>query len=124
MTLAVGHDGRNVETNIHWVHLSREAVADALLRVRGDLDTVTGGGQVANVLALLVEAPQAAPNEVDGDRVWLIVSESDQRLGRVTVDELYAEDLGGRERSLGRDSESESLSLRNLLSILHAKRRN
>jgi hypothetical protein len=36
----------------------------------------------------------------------------------VTVDELHAEDLGGREGGLSRDSKTESLSLRNLLSIL------
>lgn len=122
VALAVGHDGCNVQTDIHWVHLRREAVANALPRVRGDLDTVTGGGQVANVLALLVETPQAAAHEVDGDRVWLIIGESDQRLGRVTVDELHPEDLGGRERGLCRDGKAESLSLRNILGILCDKK--
>lgn len=122
VALAVRHDGRDVQTDIHWVHLGREAVADALLRLRGDLDTVTGGGQVANILALLVETPQAATHEVDGNRVGLIIGESDQRLGRVTVDELHTEDLGGRERGLCRDGKTESLSLRNLLGILYEKK--
>lgn len=121
VTLAVGHDGRDVQTEVHRVHLSREAVADALLGVRGDLNTVTSGGQVANILALLIETPEASSKEVDGNRVRFIVGEGNQRLGRVTVNELHTKDLRGRERGLSRDGESESLRLCNLLSILREK---
>jgi len=98
------------------VHLGREAVADALLGIGRDLDAVTSGSQVTDCLALLLHGPQATADEVHGDRVGLFIGKSDERLGRVTVDELHTKDFRGREGCLRTDSEGTVLL--DLLSIL------
>lgn len=118
LALAVRQNGGQVQTEVLGVHLSGEAVADALLLTRGDLDAIARGSQVTDNLALFIETPQAASDEVHGDGIGLVVREIDQRLGRVTVDELHAEDLGGRERGLSLHIETSSLSFGDLLGVL------
>lgn len=100
------------------MHLGGEAVADTLFLASGNLDCIARGSQVTDHLARLLEVPQAASKEVHGDRAGLIVRESDESLGRVTVDKLDAEDLRSRERGFSLDIEAGSLSLSNLLGVL------
>lgn len=119
LALAVRQDGSDVQTEILGVHLGREAVADALLGIGRDLDAVTSGSQVTDCLALLLHSPQATTNEVHGDRVGLVIGESDERLGRVTVNELHTEDLRRGEGCLRTNSEGPVLL--NLLSILSTR---
>jgi hypothetical protein len=104
-SLAVGNDGSDAKSQVLRVHFSGEAVANTLLRASGDLKTVSGGSQVANNLALLIESRQRSADKVDGHRSRFIIGEGDQCLCWATVDELNAEDLRGRERSLRRHSE-------------------
>lgn len=118
LALTVRQNGGNVQTNILGVHLGREAVGDGLLRSSGNLDAIASGSQVANNLAVLLEIPEAASEEVHSDGVGLVVRDGDERFGRTTIDELNAKDLRGGERSLSRDSKVGNLSLRDSLSIL------
>lgn len=120
LALAIGHDGGELQANILGVHLSGEAVADALLGIGGDLDAITGSGQVTDCLAFLLLSPQATADEVHGDWVGLIVGDSNNRLGRVTIDELDAKDLRRREGSLSRNSVRLGF-FRGLLSILNIR---
>ena len=88
------------------MHFSREAVAQALLLASGDLNAVSGGGQVANNLApLIIKIPQSATNEVHRNRRGLVVGNGDQGLSWVAIDKLDAEDLRGREGRFGRHGE-------------------
>ena len=118
VTLAVRHDSGKVQTQILGVHLGGEAVADALLGVGGDLNAVAGGSQVTDRLAVLLRSPQATADKVHGDWVGLIVGECDKSLGRVTIDQLDAEDLRSGERRLSGHGKGGDL-LSNLFSILH-----
>jgi hypothetical protein len=104
--LAVGNDGGKGQLEILGVHLGREAVADSLLRASGDLDGVASSSQVADNGGLVIDVAKTTSNEVHRDGIRLIVGNGDQRLGRVTIDKLDAEDLGSRERCLGRDGQS------------------
>ena len=104
LALAVRQNGGNVQTKFLGVHLGCEAIRDGLLLASGNLDAIAGGSQVANNLALLLQVPKATSEEVDSDRVRLVVNDRDQSLGWTTIDKLDAKDLGGRERSLGLDS--------------------
>lgn len=118
VALAVRHDSGKVQTEILGVHLSGEAVADALLGVGGDLNAVTRGSQVADRLALLLRSPQATADKVHGNWVRFIVGECDKSLGRVTIDQLDAKDLRSGERRLSSDSKAGNL-LSSLFGILH-----
>lgn len=103
--LTVGQNGRNVETEILRVHLGSKGEADGFLRLGRNLETVPRSSQVANDLAVLIQIPQASTEEVDGDRVWLIVGERNQSLRWAAVDELDTEDLRVRERGVHLDGE-------------------
>ena len=118
VTLTVRKNGSDVQTKVLRMHFGSEAVANALLLASRNLDAITGGSQVADHLAILLKIPEATAKEIHSDRVRLVVSKGDQRLGWVTVDELHTKDLGGRERRLGLDSQIGDFSLRDLLSIL------
>lgn len=119
LALAVRQDGGDAQTDVLGVHFSGEAVADALLGARGDLDAIASGSQVTDDLALLLEVPEATSEEVHGDGVRLIVDEVDHSLGRVAVHELDSEDLRGRERNLRLNLESDfGLNLLGILMIV------
>lgn len=118
LTLAVRDDDSEMQTEILRVHLSGEVVADALLLTRRNLNAIPRSRQVADSLALLLEIPQATPDQLHGNGVGLVVLDVDQRLGWTTVDELDTEDLRGREGSLRLDGDIPSLCLRGLLGIL------
>ena len=100
------------------MHLGGKAVADAFLRARGNLNAIASGSEITNHFALFLKIPQATSHEIDGDRVWLVICEGNQRLGWMTIDELDTEDLRGGKGSFSRNSEFYSLRFRNLLSIL------
>lgn len=87
------------------MHVGHEAVGQALLLSCRDLDVVSRRGQVADDLALVIKSPEITTDKVHGDRRGLLVAERDQGLGRLAIDELDAEDLGGREGSLHRDGQ-------------------
>jgi len=118
LALTVRQNGGNVQTKILGVHFGGEAIRDSLLLASGNLNTIAGGSQVANNLALLLQVPKATSKEVDSDWVRLVVDDRNQSLSWTTIDELNAKDLGGRERSLSLDSKVGNLSLRDSLSIL------
>lgn len=122
LSLAVGNDGSDGESQVLRVHFGGEAVANALLLASGNLKTISGGSQVANNLALFIESRQRSTDEVDGHRSRFVIGESDQCLCWVTVDKLNAEDLGSREGCLRRHSELLDLGgvLRILGSVLEA----
>lgn len=101
------------------MHLGGEAVADCLLLASGNFDSITSSSQVADNLGLIIGVPKATADKVHRDRVRLIIGDGDQRLGRVTVDKLDTEDLGSRERGLGRDSQSNLCFI--ILSILQVQ---
>lgn len=54
VALGAGDDRGELESDILGVHLGGEAVAQALLLTSGDINTISGGSQVANHMALLV----------------------------------------------------------------------
>lgn len=115
--LAVRNDGREGHLKILGVHLGGEAVADGLLLTSRNLNGIASSGQVTDNLALVLDIPKTTSDEVHGNGVGLIVGNGDQRLGRVTIDELDAEDLGSRERCLGGDSQRASVCF-SILNIL------
>lgn len=121
-TFAIGEDSRQGQLEVLGVHFGGEAVADRLLRPGGDLDTVTGRGQVASNLGLVFGVAKSTADEVDSNRVRLIVGDGDQRLSWVTIDKLNAKDLGGWEGSLGRHSQNRGLCF-NWFSLLHVQSR-
>ena len=118
--LAVRNNGRKSHLEILGVHLGGEAIADCLLLASGNFDSITSSSQVADNLGLIIGFPKATADKVHRDRVRLIIGDGDQRLGRVTVDKLDTEDLGSRERGLGRDSQSGNPCF-SILSILQVQ---
>lgn len=117
-TFAVREDGRQGKLEVLGMHLGGEAVADRLLGPGGDLDTITGGSQVAGDLGLILGVTKSTANKIDGNRVRLIVGDGDQRLGRVAIDKLNAKNLRGWEGSLRRNGKNRGLCF-SLFSILN-----
>lgn len=104
VAIGIRDDGSEGEQQILGVHFGGEAVADALLLTGRDLNAVTVRSQVANNLAAFsFNCRQGTTNEVHSHGRFLLIGESDQRLGRVAIDKLDTEDLGGREGGVGRD---------------------
>ena len=120
VALTVRQDACNVETKILGVHLRGKAVADGVLRLGRNLDAITRSSQVANNLAVLAQIPQTGAEDVESDRVGLIIGERNQGLGWVAIDELDTKDLRLGESSVHLDGEIRGDSFDGLV-ILHAE---
>ena len=97
----IRYNGREVQFQILWVQLCGEAVADAIARPGRYFDIVPRCRQVSNILRTVGAediCPEAAANENDVDRLWLVVREGEERRRRVSIYQFYSEDLGLRER--------------------------
>ena len=79
-----------------------KAVANTVLFACWNLNVIARSGEIANNLWRLSpigRGPKTASDEHHGDGLWLVVRDGEESLGRVAVDELDPEDLGGREGS-------------------------
>lgn len=105
--LPITEHGSEVQSEILRVELCCEAVAQAIFLAGRDVEVVARGGQVADDAGtlLVVDGPEAPTDEVDGDRLRLLVGDGEHGLGGVAVDELNAEDFGGGEGGCNGDGE-------------------
>jgi hypothetical protein len=91
-----------MQAHILGVHFGAEAVRDSLLCAGRNLNVELLCGQVAQNLGIgRGILHQRASNDGNANGLGLVVSDGEDGLGGVPIDELHAEDLGLRER--GRD---------------------
>lgn len=100
LPFTVGEYSGQIQPQVLRVQLRREAVAHTVLLTSRDLHIVSRRGQISdNARAFWVDVrcPETAADEVDSDWGGLVVADGEDGLGWVAVDELDAEDFGGRE---------------------------
>lgn len=95
--LMVTDDSSDVQSQILRVHLRRESVWNTLLFAWPDLHAITDSGQVpdeARACWVEVWGPKTATSKVDCDRLGFIVTEGEDSLRWLSIDELHTEYLG------------------------------
>lgn len=103
----VAYKGCELEDQVGGIELRRERIDKSLIRACWYFGAKDGGGQVANGVAFgfasVPDCPESASKgeDIDGNR--FIVGDGDQCFGRMTIDQLDAEDFGIGESSCGFD---------------------
>jgi hypothetical protein len=106
-TIGVRNESLELNANLLRLHVLSEREGKLLLLASGDLNVVLDGRQVTDdagvtraVLRKILKSVQRARDEGNLDGVGVLVGDLNDSLGRATVDELYAENVGFREGSL------------------------
>ena len=88
-SLAVGDHSRQIEFQVLWLKLCSELVANTLALAGGNLNIVSRGCQVTDILGALLRegsSPKAASNKGNADGFRFVVGEGEKSLGRLTID--------------------------------------
>jgi hypothetical protein len=98
LALLVADHCQQIDLNVLWVHVEREAEWQRVLGSGVDLDIVANCRQVTNdggtwwrALGQLLVCGEGAPYEDDLNWSILLVRNLDERLGRPSIDQLHAE---------------------------------
>jgi len=92
LLLGVLDDGGQVQGQVLWVHLVREAVGESLTLAGGDEGSITSGGQVANDARWAWSSwnphwrEERTADELEADWGWLFIVDGQHALSWVVVD--------------------------------------
>ena len=111
--LVLADHGSQIKAQLLRVHVRLESIGQGLLLASGDFDSILLGGQVTNharALRIEIRSPETAANELDSDRLGLLIAEGDEGIGRLAIDKLNAKDLSIWEGCRDSDGERRTLA--------------